>query len=166
MTVKALVEARGEDMYSRLKSQGLRYLIQPDATKDTKTRIVSRVDSNTKVRRNCASDLATMARGPRQLNNHQTKDIDRVVQRPRAVLSSPDNDHLIKEMNKRTLKQDSIPKAPSRRVKSTCVDIENTPIRIRGTGPTSNTQYRLRIKDYTKPSVSKDKTCIANVKSL
>ncbi|MFS7975495.1 hypothetical protein Hanom_Chr10g00881311 [Helianthus anomalus] len=42
---------------------GLRYLIQPDTTKDTKTRIVSRVDSNRKVRRNCAYDMATMARG-------------------------------------------------------------------------------------------------------
>ncbi|MFS7975496.1 hypothetical protein Hanom_Chr10g00881321 [Helianthus anomalus] len=52
-------------------------------------------------------------------------------------------------MNKRTLKQDSTPKAPSRRVKATCVDIENAPIRILRTMPTSNTQYRPRIKKTT-----------------
>ncbi|KAI7750140.1 hypothetical protein M8C21_008168 [Ambrosia artemisiifolia] len=170
MTVKTLVEARDGDMYSPFRSPGLRYLIQPGATKESETRIVSRVTSNMKARRNSASDLdmtiSSMTKGPRQINNHQNKDIDRVVQRPRAVLSSPDNDHWIREMNKRTLKPDSTPKAPARKVKSTCVDRENAPTRISGTRPTCNTQYRPKIKDYTKSSVSKDKDIYCKTKIL
>ncbi|KAI7735642.1 hypothetical protein M8C21_005189 [Ambrosia artemisiifolia] len=170
MTVKALVEAHDGDMYSPFRSPGLRYLIEPGATKETETRIISRVNSNMKARRNCASDfdttISSMTKGPRQLHNYQNKDMDRVVQRPRAVLSSPDNDHWIREMNKRTIKSDSTPKAPARRVKSTCVDRENAPTGIRDTRPTCNTQYRPKIKDYTKSSVSKDKDIYCKTKML
>ncbi|XP_076908242.1 uncharacterized protein LOC143594383 [Bidens hawaiensis] len=168
MMVKAPAKARG-DLYFPFESLGLRYLIQLEVTKETGRRIISRDNSNTKMRRNCASNLAStitsIEKGSRQPKNHQIKDVDHTVQRPRAVLSSPDNDLLIKKMNKRTLKQDSSSKTPTRRVKSTCVDIENAPIRIRGTNSTFNSQHRPKVKDYNKPSVLKEKTCTIKLKS-
>ncbi|XP_076906051.1 uncharacterized protein LOC143562006 [Bidens hawaiensis] len=168
MMVKAPVKARG-DLYFPFESLGLRYLIQFEVTKEIGTRIISRDNSNTNMRQNCASNLAStitsIEKGSRQPKIHQIKDVDRTVQRPRAVLSSPDNDLLIKEMNKRTLKQDSGSKAPTRRLKSAYVNIENAPIRIRGTNSTFNSQHRPKVKDSSKSSVAKEKTCITRLKS-
>ncbi|PWA66375.1 gnk2-like domain-containing protein [Artemisia annua] len=127
--VKARIQDRDGDLYSPVETLGLRYLIQFAAEKETAV-----PDDHTKVRRICISSLkmavTPLEKGSGQIKNHKIKDVEHVVQRPRAVLSSPDNDHLIGEMNKKALKRGSTQNTrPSGRVNVTRVGVDSARIR-------------------------------------
>nr|GEU37200.1 hypothetical protein [Tanacetum cinerariifolium] len=143
--VKARIQDRDGDLYSPVETLGLRYLIQFAAEKEA---VVP--DDHAKVRRICVSRLkmavTPLEKGSGRIKNHQIKDADH-VQRPRAVLSSPDNDHLIGEMNKKALKRGSTQNTrPSGRVNVARVGVESAHVRVRDTSPSFNTQNRPKMK--------------------
>ncbi|KAI3678775.1 hypothetical protein L6452_38078 [Arctium lappa] len=158
---KQVLQDRGADTFPPFESLGLRYLVPFGAE------IVPIDEYNEKVRRICVSAMPAtfMAKGSGQIKNRQIKDVDRVIQRPRAVLSSPDNDYLIGKLNKMAFKRNSTPKAHDLgRVNSDRGEIEIARIRVRGTSPTSDTRNRPKIKDYTRSSGLNDKTCFTKLK--
>ncbi|XP_022015185.1 uncharacterized protein LOC110914741 [Helianthus annuus] len=141
--VKAQVQDCDADLDSPFESLvlGLRYLIELGTEKESQRDNKARHDSITKARRVCVSNFAMAvatptSKGPGQRKTHQIKDVQ--IQRPRAVLSSPDNDHLIGEMNKKASKQNSTTKTREWRVNLDRVDGENAHRRIRGTTRTFN----------------------------
>nr|XP_043637541.1 uncharacterized protein LOC122608503 isoform X2 [Erigeron canadensis] len=170
MYTKVIVKARDHDgdRFCPLESLGLRYLIQSGPEIESETENVSRGDSNVKVRRICVSNLVMAItpapKGTGPTKNDRVKDIDRVAQRPRAILSSPENDDLIGKMNEKASKRHSTPKTATLRSNMTRVDVDNARIRVRGTSVTSDIQNRHKMKDHTRPFVLKDKPCITKLK--
>ncbi|KAL4558622.1 hypothetical protein LXL04_036823 [Taraxacum kok-saghyz] len=146
-------------------AEGLRYLIRFGEEN------IALDESSEKARRICVPKLTMrtprISKGLEKTENRQIKDVDHVVQRPRAVLSSPDNDYLIGKMNQKAFERVSTPKpsAPSGKVNLVRVVVENARVRVRGTNPTLGIQNRSKIKEYCRPSVLKDKTCITKLNS-
>ncbi|XP_024982301.1 uncharacterized protein LOC112518732 [Cynara cardunculus var. scolymus] len=156
-----VLKDRDADTFPPFKSLGLRYLIRSEAENAAVN------ESNAKPRRICVSAMpaTSMAKESNHIKNRQTKDVDRVIQRPRAVLSSPDNDYLIGKMNKMAFKRISTPKTPaSERVDTDHIEVEIARIRVRGTSPTLDTRTRPRVKNYDRSSVLSDKICTRKLK--
>ncbi|KAI3749570.1 hypothetical protein L2E82_20184 [Cichorium intybus] len=127
-------------------------------------------ESNAKPRRICISNFTMrtipITKDSGQIENRQIKAVDHVVQRPRATLSSPDNDYLIGKMNEKAFNRVSAPKtSASGRDNLVRVDVGNARVRVRGTNPPFGVQDRPRIKDYSRPSGLKNKTCVTKLKS-
>ncbi|KAK1437340.1 hypothetical protein QVD17_03131 [Tagetes erecta] len=143
MYSNAMIKPRIQDHdgtpYSRYESLGLRFLIQFGMEKESERDNIAGDGSITNVRRvyvsNMTVGIAKTTKGPGQLKNQQIKDIDHVVQRPRAILSSPDNDYWIGEMNKKASKRDFIPKTRVERLNVVPADAKDAQIRTRGTRP-------------------------------
>ncbi|CAH1447246.1 unnamed protein product [Lactuca virosa] len=149
-----------EQVHDHVESLGLRYLVRFGVEN------VAPDESYAKARQICVSNLAMRtlpnAKGSGKIENREIKDVDHAVQRPRAVLSSPDNDYLIGKMNEKAFKRVSTPKPhASGKVNLVCVDVG----KARGTNPTFGVQNRPKIKDHNRPSILKDKTCITKLKS-
>lgn len=142
--------------------EGLRYLVRFGVEN------VAPDESYAKARQICGSNLAMrtfpIAKGSGKIENREIKDVDHAVQRPRAVLSSPDNDYLIGRMNEKAFKRVSTPKP---HVNLVHVDVGKARVTVRGTNtnPTFGVQNRPNIKDNNRPSILKDKTCITKLKS-
>ncbi|KAL8253037.1 hypothetical protein R6Q59_036730 [Mikania micrantha] len=169
--IKTRVQDRDQALYSSFESLGLRYLIQFGKEKESISHNIANDDCVTNARQICMSNLAlsntqvTKDLGSGHPKSHQHKHVDHVVQRPRAVLSSPDNDRMIGEMNKKAnSKRGFNLKTHGERFNLARVDGETTHIKICDTSPTFNTQNRSKIKNFTIPSNLKEKQCLAKLK--
>ncbi|CAI9300742.1 unnamed protein product [Lactuca saligna] len=126
-----------EQVHDHVESLGLRYLVHFGVEN------VAPDESYAKTRQICVSKLAMrtfpIAKGSGKIEHREIKDVDHVVQRPRAVLSSPDNDYLIGKMNEKAFKRVSTPKPhASGKVNVVHVDVGKARVTLRDNKKTND----------------------------